>query len=112
MFIEIKKEGEARNKNKWRDDLLRAAELLEQKGWCQNMLSTSHGEHCLLGAIYFCHYGVEGDSNHIAPPEWGEVFTLLEKFTGGMQPAFWNDAAGRTRAEVIAVLRAAADSDK
>ena len=77
MFVETKREGEAPIKNHdWRDAFLKAAELLEQKGWCQGRTYNKAGEHCLLGAVYFSRFGQEAPKGIVSSEKkWGEVLT-------------------------------------
>ena len=108
MFVETKTDGEVIPQDEWRDSFLKAAELLEQKGWCQGTACNAAGEHCLLGAIWYARYG--HDAPHGPVPskyKWGEVFDRVAPYTA-RHPADWNDTPGRTKEEVIAALRAAA----
>jgi hypothetical protein len=86
------------------DLLLRAADLLEEFGWRQmHVGSKRQGAFCALGAINTAtsDHGLERGA------EWQEARQILERLVGG-SVAHWNDADGRTRAEVVAKLREAA----
>lgn len=95
-------------------DLLRhAAMILEETGWCRRVHVDEAGRRCLAGAIHAAN-GQFG--NH---PGWddhslkaiGFVRRVLEN-TGQewwLLPAHWNDMCARDGAEVIGVLRAAAN---
>lgn len=88
--------------------LLRAAALIEEKGWCTGVFASA-GRMCARGAIYRaatgspypdydCKAGVEAESRIAAS-------------VGGQHPCDvggWNNARGRTKDEVVAKLRAVA----
>ena len=107
MFVETKREGEATTENKWRDSLLKAIDVLNQFGWCQGKAVNADGEYCLLGAVYVARYNQEPPSGPIHQSDWGEIFQIMKPYTD-KYIADWNDEAGRTKADVIAALRAAA----
>lgn len=78
----------------------RAADLIEQNGWCQRAYRRDSGEFCATGAMYAAmeeqgywprweHMQKAGGFTDSAPRSWTE----------------WNDERGRTSAEVIARLR-------
>jgi hypothetical protein len=86
--------------------LLKAAELLERRGWCQNELTNPEtGAYCVLGALQtvcLVDYFIESEAREILrnkvygePPETGSLVD-------------WNDEPGRTATEIISTLRAAA----
>jgi len=79
------------------DILLRAAELLERGGWCQNARSIG-ARHCALGAID----AVTNNNN-----DYYAARLRLREYVG-RAPAFWNDDPTRTASEVIAAMREAA----
>lgn len=111
MFVETKPEGEATT-SKWARSLLKAIDVLNERGWCQKTEVNAKGEHCLLGAVWFAHYGEEPTHGPISEgrrSEWPQVWDIMQKQLG-MAAADWNDVDGRTKDEVIAVLRAAAAS--
>jgi hypothetical protein len=110
MFVETKTDGEAPIKNKWRDSLLKAIEILDQFGWCQGNVHNDKGEHCLLGALFVARYGEEptgGPLSSVRHFDWSESFKIMKPHTG-KHIAYWNDEGGRTKDEVVAALRAAA----
>ena len=83
--------------------LLRAAELIEKHGWCQNAAGDMEGSVCLWGAIQAAQ-GIEPGSIIFLDNEaWDRIFSALRYC-----PIRWNDAPGRTQAEVCAKLRAVA----
>lgn len=76
--------------------LLKAAALIEERGWCQGSMLSPSG-YCALGAI-----GVAGDYRDIA-------YKARDKFSAVVgSVATWNDWPGRTKEEVIAKLRSVA----
>jgi hypothetical protein len=78
--------------------LRNAKELLIRDGWCQKLLVSPDGEHCMLGAInsfYRCH-------EHVY-----RAYQCLRISIGGEHDcpsvlANWNDTPGRTVDEVLA----------
>lgn len=92
--------------------LEKAAEVLETDGWCQRVKHAPDGSHCLMGAIEEAR--IKG-----APQVYGFYDTLcrLAEFgqeipeSGPTTPislVMWNDAPGRTKDEVISLLRRSA----
>jgi hypothetical protein len=76
-----------------RQVLLDAASILEERGWIQGAGHSSNG-HCAMNAIDST--GAEHRAVLIA------LITLTEKLGPIAQ---WNDTPGRTKEEVIAMLR-------
>lgn len=86
-----------------------AAEFLEQHEWCQfTKAKNTHGcavrvgdsaatQFCLAGAMLRAYPGLE------LCEAWAKVRAHLN----GVFPTTWNDAPGRTKAEVVALLRKA-----
>ena len=74
--------------------LLKAANMIETHGWIQGAASNGHG-FCALGAICLTgeNYCAAIDALHRIVPQ------IMD----------WNDAPGRTKEEVIATLRKAAE---
>ncbi len=97
---------------KWRLILRRAADVLDDARWIQGMPTDRAGGYCLLGAISLVAYGrmcsfgpksnarraVEAVSRYIGEPPDFRIWV-------------WNDEPGRTKQEVIATLRAAAEQE-
>ncbi len=78
----------------WRKAYLEAANLIEEKGWCQGALRTQGGAHCVLGAL------IEASPSFDLKP--------LQALIGD-SVAIWNDKPERTKEEIIAALRKAAE---
>lgn len=90
-----------------RDVLHRAADLLEEFGWWQfGYGSKQAGKFCALGAVdeALRDLGCEAMSSSFAS------MPLYESLNGG-SVVDWNDAPYRTRAEVVARLREAAEAE-
>lgn len=89
------------------DVLRQAADLIERTGWCQGDIYEL-GENGILG------YCAEGAIREVADKS-GERFdirdllALAETGTDGDALYVWNDTPGRTKEEVIATLRRAAE---
>jgi hypothetical protein len=88
------------------DVLNRAADLLEEFGWCQGHGgSKKEGVFCIRGAIAEAHYELKGE--HIGVMCDPTILNVYEKQYG--VPSFaWNDSRGRKKSEVVAALREAA----
>jgi len=85
------------------DVLERAADLLEEFGWCQGKAgSKEEGEFCMFGALITAQDDVKGPHRGVY-----KATRCLDDLGGG-NFIDWNDAPGRTKAEVVAALRAAA----
>jgi hypothetical protein len=86
--------------------LFAAADLIEPEGaWTQRRFgSREAGCYCIMGALHQHRWdaGLEFDDGVRAPALY------LEGFLGEIV-AHWNDARGRTQAEVVAKLREAAE---
>jgi len=80
-------------------DLRAAADVLERDGWTQEQFTDALGCHCAEGAFMYATPSVE---------RWTAASAALRSYLGAVVIT-WNDAPGRTAAEVIAALRAAAD---
>ena len=98
-----------------RDVLHRAADLLEEFGWCQGALTNlgigispreaGVDRFCLSGAIGRAVYDLLGFSEGSAIA-WARILHDL----GGIEAVSWNDAPGRTKEEVVTKLREAAEA--
>lgn len=106
--------------------LREASDLIDQRGWARFFFETSEGEHCLLGAVRHATdgsiyetrksalatrlladelraRGVQGDPEQdydwISDDQYRREAEDFDLTTG------WNDAADRTREEVVRLLR-------
>lgn len=77
--------------------LRKAAELIEQGGWWDGCSETASESHCIVTALV----AVRGLSRGMEYKRMG--------FGNGNDAAAWNDTPGRTKQEVIARLRSAAE---
>lgn len=88
--------------------LLRAADEIERRGWCQHV-GTFQGAVCMEGGL-LCALGK--DPSEFFPTGLGtDAFDRLcqsLKRDGFRAPHEWNDMPGRTKEEVVAKLRAVA----
>lgn len=75
-----------------------AADLLERCGWTQGAY-VSNGGYCLMGAFH------EANSGAISE-QYEEAWAFLEEAVGN--PIHWNDEDGRTKEEVLNLLRTTA----
>lgn len=88
--------------------LLKAASIIEERGWCQHNLQSSDGRLCLEGAISFAYYGHAMGA--FCDPATRVAFDRMAAATSKDReaPHHWNDDKGRTKEEVVAKLRAVA----
>jgi hypothetical protein len=82
----------------WRAHLLAAADYIEEKGWQRCSLGLPGGPRCVLGALTSVEHEAGGITN--------SAF-YFARFLGRTVSAIggWNDAPGRTQAEVVETLR-------
>lgn len=80
--------------------LLEAADRIEQHGWCQDTAMDYRGRMCVLGALSF--------AVDFSQAEYAAAVGKILRQTDAFEIAGWNDAPGRTKDEVVAMLREAA----
>ena len=73
-----------------------AADLLERDGWCQDTFFDYKGRRCIRRAIGDC-----GPTRSLRY----QAANIVRERVDSMFLTEWNDAKGRTAAEVIAALR-------
>lgn len=87
----------------WQLVLLKAADIIEERGWIQGGAMAQNGAVCAAGAIYDA-CGVTG--NPAALPLYREIYARVAQ---ELQPYAnipeWNDTTGRTQQEVTSTLR-------
>ena len=95
-------------------DLRAAADVLERDGWTQNTnLNEETGCRCAMGALAYV--ASNGETSHDGVLRDTPRDIRLRAATGPLVDlinngiTMWNDTPGRTAAEVVAALRAAAD---
>lgn len=85
--------------------LLKAAEIIEERGWCQGSYNKETGEVCAKGglrkAVGWPHQDGEGYYGAL-----DALYTLI----GAGTILSWNDTPGRTKSDVITALRQAAEA--
>jgi hypothetical protein len=83
----------------------KAAELLEEHGWCQHASRGLLGNLCMMQAV------TESICNLIGNREAENVIRLYTFVSGAIDdkvngsPVRWNDTRGRTKEEVLGLLR-------
>lgn len=87
--------------------LLRAAKLIEQRGWTQGTYEDGDGCLCVLGAIVVAELGGRTPKDWEAATMDASAVYRLED-TVQRHANAWNDKRGRTAEEVIDALIAAA----
>lgn len=95
------------------DVLVRARDLLEQRGWCQGVAENTSGAHCAAGALQ------KVTRNPWEPGRYAAAYKallavlpqppkLLVPIAYAAEPlTYYNDEPGRTKAEVLALFDAA-----
>jgi len=78
-----------------------AADIIDRDGWVQGELSIPGQGRCTLDAI-----AASGDG--FGDPAVYLAVAALNGYLGSIRLAAWNDAPGRTHAEVVSALRGAA----
>lgn len=70
------------------------SQLIEEVGWCQNT-SCKQGRTCMMGAV-----------DRTLDPPWDVIAWdwMIDKLAP-QSPTRWNDRAGRTKNDVLKVLR-------
>ena len=89
----------------WRKVLLDAADYIEAHGLAKNTLCNERGQRCALGAIY---ESTVYDDGVETPAKIGAHRRLTDYL--GQPISSWNNAKGRTAAEVCDALRSCARS--
>lgn len=91
--------------SKAREVLLDAVEYIETHGWCQGGQGYGpNGQRCMLRAMMH-----SADHVRATMSAFAVAREAVAEEIGTLAIASWNDSPGRTRAEVVAKLRAAAD---
>ena len=102
-----------------RDVLHRAADLLEEFGWCQGIggmpgSSRHEGRFCYLGAVARASYDFGAEPSLDPYRDAAEVLGLIydwgRRGCAVAKTFDWNDDTARTRQEVVARLRAEAEA--
>jgi hypothetical protein len=89
--------------------LLNAATILERDGWCQGELHSPDGKHCMIGAFDLSVFELDlsfSDGYTVRQKAMNAIKTKI----GAAHIPTWNDQVARTKEEVIAKLREAAQS--
>lgn len=98
--------------------LRRAAHVIRERGWCQNIQCDDNGRVCISGAFYTAVTGDPYSIDHT--PAVTEAARCLYRHLGfrlddegrpinSRDHIHWNNKKGRTQADVIAALEGAAD---
>lgn len=82
-------------------DLITARAYLVEHGWCQGTGRDASGRVCALGAIGHSLRDLNGNVEYDRAINAESFLARLENFSGPGDVAYWNDAPGRTMAEVI-----------
>jgi hypothetical protein len=88
-----------------------AIAVLDECGWCQGTSQNFMGQHCAVGALAEAAQRTLADRAkwYNAPVFIDHLYAIdvVTKKTGTVMLSRWNDAKGRTQAEVRAVFEAA-----
>jgi hypothetical protein len=97
--------------------LLKAADLIEQRGWAQGRFEDADGRLCIHGAIHVAVSGLavrnDRDRDSLSTAAWHQFREYLlvegvERELVRLGFMFWNDSPKRTQKEVVQALREAA----
>lgn len=83
---------------------LAAADAIQERGHCAMDLRNPDGAMCLFGALNFV---INGDALRVTNKSYS-LLDPLWKFTGNLHPVSWNNTEGRTKRQVVNMLRKAA----
>lgn len=91
--------------------LSRAADLIEQHGWCQNAYSTPDGKMCTSRAINQAaeELGVFRDARSYLTPEARDARQHFQTVVGADVIATWNDKKCGSLKQAVEALRKAAE---
>lgn len=104
MFLEDKKQGEA-TLEPWRELLLKTADEIENRGWCQGRPENLSGQVCFIGGMAYASGATDPDSwNFDASKIATLAYVRFREFLYG-DPVSWNDAVGQTKENVINTIR-------
>lgn len=81
----------------WQEALIKAADYMDEHGFCQGTLVDSNGRVCILGALLRANQG--GDRTRVSQAQAHLRDFLPVSIVG------WNDARGRSKEEAVAALR-------
>lgn len=110
MFVEHKEVGEVKELDAASRLLLKAADCIEERGLAKNCQQDAKGRLCAYGALMLANGGTpEGFNDGRDRAAIREASERLTKAVGCKYgPASWNNAPERTKAEVVAKMRAVA----
>jgi hypothetical protein len=90
--------------------LMKAAEIIRERGWTQNSMSDSYGRVCALKAIFLA----QGNTNEGTPAIKRFVAKIIRSVPlsngSGYDVTYWNDKLRHTQYEVIEKFIEAANS--
>lgn len=88
----------------WQEILLKAADLIEQRGWTKDRFENVDGNLCMIGAMRVAVFGKVAWNHSISTRDLTMAHNKLDKFLG-RSAARWNDRSAGYKEEVIAKLR-------
>lgn len=87
---------------------LKAIEVIETRGWTQGRYQSPAGQVCALGACNLAsNLGERGYGDGTERVRFNALYTAVKLLTGQSSVASFNDQPGRTKEEVINLLRKA-----
>lgn len=87
-----------------------AAEVIEERGWCQNVLVSDDGRFCAIGAINEASYRVWGLNALRFEASRQSILALDRQVQGFCHD--WNDRPERSEFDVIDALKHAAKAER
>jgi len=103
--FEVETETPVKTLEPWRQNMLDAADLIEQRGHAKNILEDSNGSLCFVGALSMAVTGYSDAIDLRVGIGIQKMFPFI-----GQNPVDWNNAPERTKEEVVSAMRACARS--
>jgi hypothetical protein len=91
--------------------VLSVAKGLVANGWIQGELYDDHGNYCVMGALYEAEATDRGFADALVSLCGAAAVDCVNSGVGKHPIADWNDAPGRTQAEVVALFDRALTAD-
>ena len=99
------------------DVLLKAAQILDERGWCQGSLRDSEGRVCIAGAVRLALFGQTISLEYMDYIIYREKLKSIQKVLynhplGPLAIPFFNDKIAETKEECVKLLMEAAEIDE
>lgn len=86
----------------WQRTIYKMIDVLNERGWCQHLLENSEGQVCIYGALNTV---IGGSPAYCGEGQkWRKVSHAIHNHVG-TDAAFWNNMKGRTKGQIINMLK-------